>query len=73
MTVKKTLYHKIVSVFLCFALLMTYFPIATLTAKAAAWSTPITVADPGTADTWEDMMGTDSDGNRYAGRVWADK
>ena len=30
-------------------------------------------ADAGTAHTWETMMGTDSDGNRYAGRVWADK
>lgn len=32
-----------------------------------------TVTDPGTADSWEGMMGTSVDGNRYAGRVWVDK
>ena len=31
------------------------------------------IADPGTAHTWESMMGAASDGNRYAGRVWVDK
>ncbi len=32
-----------------------------------------TVADASTAQNYESMLGTDVDGNRYAGRVWADK
>jgi len=32
-----------------------------------------TVTDPGTAHTFETMLGTDKDGNRYAGRLWVDK
>jgi len=31
------------------------------------------VTDSGTADTWEAMLGTSANGNRYAGRVWVDK
>jgi len=30
-------------------------------------------ADPSTANSYEHMLGTDKDGNRYAGRIWADK
>ncbi len=30
-------------------------------------------ADASTAQTFESMLGTDKDGNRYAGRVWVDK
>ena len=32
-----------------------------------------TVADSSTAMSYEDMLGTGADGNRYAGRVWTDK
>lgn len=32
-----------------------------------------TVADPGTAMSYETMLGGTEDGNRYAGRVWVDK
>lgn len=31
------------------------------------------VADPGTAHTFETIMGQETDGNRYAGRLWVDK
>ncbi|MBQ7817907.1 MAG: VWA domain-containing protein [Oscillospiraceae bacterium] len=66
--------QRAMGLFLCVALLAGYVP---LTARAA---TPVAqsavtdaVTDPGTASSWEHMMGTDIDGNRYAGRVWADK
>ncbi|MBQ3075804.1 MAG: VWA domain-containing protein, partial [Clostridia bacterium] len=72
---KKTkLSQRLISIFLCAVLLVSHLPI---TAKAA--SAPLAkaitnvVTDPGTADAWEHMMGTDIDGNRYAGRVWVDK
>ena len=32
-----------------------------------------TEADPGTAHTFETIMGQEADGNRYAGRLWVDK
>lgn len=74
MTAKTTHGTRILSILLCLAMLITYLPMSTLTAAAAtSTSTPSIVADPGTADTWEAMMGTAADGNRYAGRVWVDK
>ena len=74
---KTNLLKRVMSFVLCVALAMTFVPIS-----AAAASAGVTVAesavmgslaDPGTAHTWETMMGTDADGNRYAGRVWVDK
>ncbi len=62
---------RLLSLALCLAMVLSLVPVPMFTAQAAAAAE--TVADPGTADTWESMMGTDSDGNRYAGRVWADK
>ena len=65
--------RKLISIFICLALLASYLP-ATLSAASMAASTITgSVTDPGTADAWESMMGTDIDGNRYAGRVWVDK
>jgi len=63
------------SILLCLAMLVSYIPMAMTAAAAPQMRAEITgtVADPGTAYTWETMMGTDSDGNRYAGRVWVDK
>lgn len=65
---------KLLSVLLCFALVAGFFP-HTATAAAHLVETAIaeTITDPGTADSWETMMGTEADGNRYAGRVWVDK
>ena len=65
---------RILSAFLCVALLLSCLPLSALQASATnATVVDGTVADPGTAHTWENMLGTDKDGDRYAGRVWADK
>lgn len=65
---------RITSMLLCIALILTMLPISVITALAETSNDrPDVVTDPGTAYTWESMMGTHSDGNRYAGRVWADK
>ncbi len=62
---------RLLSILLCVALLMSYAPLSALAATRVAQAAAVT--DPGTADSWETMMGTDADGNRYAGRVWVDK
>ena len=71
---KMNISQRILSLLLCMALLIGYVPLTARAENSLARSA-ITgvVADPGTADSWEDMMGTDTDGNRYAGRVWVDK
>ncbi len=62
---------RLLAMLLSIAMIAAYLPGMALNASAA---TPAdTVTDPGTAYTWESMMGTDVDGNRYAGRVWVDK
>jgi len=68
---KHSFSKKFLSVFLCIALIMTYLPISVMAASTANGGEIVT--DPGTADAWEDIMGTTADGNRYAGRVWVDK
>jgi len=66
---------KIVSLLMCAALVLGYLPaISTNAATPLNDSVVVSaVTDPGTAASWEHMMGTDADGNRYAGRVWVDK
>ena len=65
---------RMLSLLLCMVLLVGYVP---LNAKAVGTLSESaieqTVTDPGTAHSWETMMGTEKDGNRYAGRVWVDK
>jgi len=73
MTNKVSLKKRIVSVIVCMAVLLSTLPFSAMTASADARATANIVVDRGTAHTFENMMGTDSDGNRYAGRVWADK
>ena len=74
MKTKTKLSNRFMSIILCLTLILTYIPMATLTASGAnANQAGNAVADNGTAYTYENMMGTESDGNRYAGRVWADK
>lgn len=76
---KKTrLFHKFMSIILCIAIIMGCIPASALKVSAATLSKNAiaengVVADPGTAYTWESMLGTSADGNRYAGRVWVDK
>ena len=54
------------SLLLCAALLIGYMPLfPQVSAVAVAREAVVgTVTDPGTADAWETMMGTDADGNR---------
>jgi len=72
----KTITKRLLSMALAVVMMLNCIPFS-------AFATPLnmadsvndveTVADPGTAATWQQMLGTNADGNRYAGRVWADK
>jgi len=66
---------RVVSAFLCVALMMAYIPLFAIHKTGALSSSAVSqiIADPGTAYTWESMLGTNVDGNRYSGRVWVDK
>ena len=65
---------RLLSLLICMALVMSYIPLNTGSARPLILDADVgAVADPGTADSWETMMGTAGDGNRYAGRVWVDK
>ena len=66
----KTYFKKAMSVLLCALIIVTALPITTMAATPKGVTA---VTDNGTAHTFEDIMGTDIDGNRYAGRVWVDK
>lgn len=75
---KARLSKRITSLLLSVILLMTCIPLSaaaetTGTGSGGAVQETSTVVDPGTAYAWETMMGTEADGNRYAGRVWVDK
>ena len=65
------MWKRVLSVVLSLALVLSYIP--AMVSGAVPRTVVNAVADPGTASTWESMMGTDADGNRYAGRVWVDK
>ena len=56
---------RITSLLLSLALVMTYLPVSSAASPLAQSLITETAADPGTAHTWETMMGTDADGNRY--------
>jgi len=67
---------RLMSFLLCLALVINYLPLAFAEPAVSVLSKSAitdTIVDPGTADSWETMMGTNADGNRYAGRVWVDK
>ena len=66
----KEYFKKALGLFLAITVILSSLPLMAM--PAAAESAKI-VADPGTAHTFESIMGTDIDGNRYAGRVWVDK
>ncbi len=69
-----TLFKKFVGLLVCVALIANYAPLIAAAATPVAQSAVAgIVTDLGTAHSWENMMGTDADGNRYAGRVWVDK
>ena len=75
MTERNKMFKRIISMLVCAALLLSYLPSVTVKTAAADQVTGSAsiVSDAGTAHTWETMMGTATSGNRYAGRVWADK
>ena len=69
---KKILFNRrTLALFLSLVIVVGLIPKIALPTRAAVNGD--VVADPGTADAWEDIMGTSADGNRYAGRVWVDK
>ena len=61
---------KVLSVILAITIVLGALPLVTMIASADEIGP---VADPSTAMSYKDMLGTDKDGNRYAGRVWVDK
>jgi len=67
----KGTFKKTLSIIITIVLLLSYGSVISFAASSRAITDA--VADIGTAYTWETMMGTDSDGNRYSGRLWADK
>ena len=70
---KFTFLQRAMGLFLCLALIASYVPLTARAVPVAQSIVSDTVTDPNTASGWEEMMGTDTDGNRYAGRVWADR
>ncbi len=72
---------RLLSLVLCLAMIVGYFPAVTLTAKSVELpaSTRTAVADPVTKDAWKTLFGTQNPNNpggistRYAGGVWMDK
>lgn len=67
-------FKRFVSLLVCAALIAGLVPaVAAAEIPVAQSAVADIVIDPGTAHSWESMMGTDIDGNRYAGRVWVDK
>ena len=64
---------KVLSVFLCIALIMTYLPLSVMAASAS--SDHISrVADPSTMDTWRNFFLPDGKiSTENAGGVWMDK
>ncbi len=70
---KRNFLKRVLSPVICLCLLMTCIPFSQSATNVDNSNILGAVTDPGTADSFENMMGTDADGNRYAGRVWVDK
>ncbi len=74
MTAKTNFSKKFMSIFLCFALLMTYLPLSTIIANAASRDSIERVADASTMNDWQKFFPTGSNINtENAGGVWTDK
>ena len=72
-SMKKRFFKKALSVFLSAVIVLSGLPFMAAPVDAASAKVNNAVADAGTAHTFESIMGTENDGNRYAGRVWVDK
>ncbi|MBR4282135.1 MAG: hypothetical protein IKT35_00305, partial [Clostridia bacterium] len=70
---RRNFLKRVLSPVICLCLLMTYIPFSKSAIESDISDLLGAVTDPGTADSFEQMLGTDADGNRYAGRVWVDK
>ncbi len=72
MTANKKLSHKLISVFLCVALLISCIPLAV--SAATGDSNSVTVSDPSTIDQWKQYFPVTGDiTTENAGGVWTDK
>lgn len=71
MTNAKNKLKRIISAILSVTIILAALPL--ITAVAVTSPSVDFVADPSTAMSYKDMLGTSADGNRYAGRVWVDK
>ena len=56
--------NRVLSIVICLAMLLSYLPASAPTASASEMTNMS--SDPSTADSFEAMLGTDNDGNRYA-------
>ena len=65
--------QRLLSLLICLTLVISYIPLSANSTSLTRSAVMGAVADPGSADSWETMLGSDMDGNRYAGRVWVDK
>ncbi len=75
MTTKRKFSHKLISVFLCVALLISCIPMAVMAASSGRASYITRIADPATADGWEEFF-LPSDGTittENAGGIWTNK
>ena len=72
---RKGLLKRVIATLLAFSLVVGNLDLIALAADPANGGSAkqVIVADPGTAHTFETILGTDKDGNRYAGRLWVDK
>ncbi len=74
MTVKTKFSHKLLSAFLCLALLVTYLPFSLLKVDAASGDTVGITADSSTMDDWKKFFPiTGNITTENAGGIWTDK
>ena len=64
---------RIMCVIIALCLIIPCIPAFTVPVGAETEYNSTAVADPSTANSYASMLGTDKDGNRYAGRIWFDK
>ncbi|MBQ8752853.1 MAG: VWA domain-containing protein, partial [Clostridia bacterium] len=70
---RKTIFRRILALLMALTVLAVAIPFTGLLTLAGEAEGYTVEADASTAQTFESMLGTDKDGNRYAGRVWVDK
>lgn len=73
MTNKNNPIRRALAMLVAITVFVAAVPFTGLLAAADSAVNYTTKADASTAQSFESMLGTDKDGNRYAGRVWVDK